>query len=67
VKNSDGSTPTIEVITVGELMSRLGRKVEGVNLLEINTYLRSSKVYWLSFSKLYKLLSLKHLVGEKDQ
>lgn len=33
-----------EVITSGELMSRLGRKVEGVNLLEVENYLRSSKV-----------------------
>jgi chromosome transmission fidelity protein 1 len=33
-----------EVITVGELISRLGRKVEGVNLLQVNAYLRLSKV-----------------------
>lgn len=33
-----------EVITSGELMRRLGRKVEGVNLLEVEKYLRNSKV-----------------------
>ena len=31
-------------MTVGELMQRLGRKAEGVNLLEIESYLRSSRV-----------------------
>lgn len=34
----------IEVMTSGELLRRLGRKVEGVNLLEVEKYLRSSKV-----------------------
>lgn len=34
----------MEVMTSGELMSHLGRKVEGVNLLEIERYLRDSKV-----------------------
>lgn len=33
-----------EVVTPGELFQRLGRKVEGINLLDINQYLRSSKV-----------------------
>ena len=34
----------VEVMTSGELMARLGRKAEGVNLLEIEKYLRESKV-----------------------
>ena len=33
-----------EVFTSGDLMGRLGRKFEGVNLLEIEKYLRNSKV-----------------------
>ena len=32
------------MLTSGELMARLGRKAEGVNLLEIEKYLRESKV-----------------------
>lgn len=36
--------PAGDVMTSGELMTRLGRKVEGVNLLEIEKYLRGSKV-----------------------
>jgi len=34
----------VEVMTPGELLQRLGRKTEGVNLLEIEAYLRSSKI-----------------------
>ena len=33
-----------EVHTSGELLRRLGRKVEGINLLEIESYLRKSKI-----------------------
>ncbi|KZP31421.1 DNA repair helicase [Athelia psychrophila] len=33
-----------EIMTVAELMPRLGRKVEGTNLLEIEEYLRTSKI-----------------------
>ncbi|KAJ3553369.1 hypothetical protein NM688_g3650 [Phlebia brevispora] len=33
-----------EMMTSGELLRRLGRKVEGVNLLEVEKYLRNSKV-----------------------
>lgn len=36
--------PDVEVMTSGELMHKLGRKAEGVNLLEIEKYLRESKV-----------------------
>ncbi|KAI1785288.1 DNA repair helicase [Ganoderma leucocontextum] len=36
--------PGVEVMTSGELMARLGRKAEGVNLLEIEKYLRESKI-----------------------
>lgn len=39
-----GTSSNIEVITSGELMARLGRKVEGINLLEIESYLKKSKV-----------------------
>jgi chromosome transmission fidelity protein 1 len=40
----------VEVMTVVELMQRLGRKAEGINMLEIEAYLRSSKVVVISFS-----------------
>ena len=43
-KAPGGQSPVTEVITPGELMRRLGRKVEGVNLLEVERYLRDSKV-----------------------
>lgn len=47
-KGNPGSGKTrgqgVEVMTPGELLQRLGRKSEGVNLLEVETYLRSSKV-----------------------
>lgn len=33
-----------EVMTVGELVLRMGRQAEGINLLEVNLYLKSSKV-----------------------
>ncbi|KAH9949242.1 DNA repair helicase [Amylocystis lapponica] len=33
-----------EVLTPGELLARLGRKTEGVNLLEVAAYLHSSKI-----------------------
>ncbi|CCM02979.1 uncharacterized protein FIBRA_05094 [Fibroporia radiculosa] len=36
--------PGVEVMTPGELLQRLGRKTEGVNLLEIEVYLRNSKI-----------------------
>lgn len=38
-----------EVMTVVELLARLGRKATGVNLLEIEAYLRRSKVICLVF------------------
>jgi hypothetical protein len=34
----------VEVMTVADLLGRLGRKISGMNLLEIEGYLRSSKV-----------------------
>lgn len=41
----DGAVlPSAEVLTSGELMTRLGRKVEGVNLLDIEKYLKNSKI-----------------------
>lgn len=38
-----------EIMNVGELMQRLGRKAEGINMLEVEAYLRSSKVLAWSF------------------
>ncbi|OCH93459.1 DNA repair helicase [Obba rivulosa] len=41
----DGAgTENIEIMAPGELLSRLGRKTEGVNLLEVEAYLRRSKI-----------------------
>ncbi|KAI0703917.1 DNA repair helicase [Earliella scabrosa] len=37
-------TSEVVVLTSGELTQRLGRKAEGVNLLEIEKYLRESKI-----------------------
>ncbi len=34
----------MEVMTVGDLIGRLGKKVAGINLLEIEAYLKRSKV-----------------------
>ncbi|KAJ3002330.1 hypothetical protein NUW54_g5905 [Trametes sanguinea] len=36
--------PDVEVMTSAELLGRLGRKTEGVNLLEVEKYLRDSKI-----------------------
>ncbi|KAI9068626.1 DNA repair helicase [Trametes sanguinea] len=36
--------PDVEVMTSAELLGRLGRKTEGVNLLEVEKYLRESKI-----------------------
>jgi chromosome transmission fidelity protein 1 len=33
-----------EIITVGNLLSRLGKNVDGINLLEITDYLRKSRI-----------------------
>jgi chromosome transmission fidelity protein 1 len=38
-----------EVLTIVELIHHLGRHVEGINLLEIGNYLRSSKVSTICF------------------
>jgi chromosome transmission fidelity protein 1 len=43
----------VEVITVAELMQRLGRKAEGINMLEVETYLRSSKVLTFLFQQAF--------------
>ena len=43
-KQSHTGKNAVEVMTSGELLRRLGRKVEGVNLLEVERYLRESKV-----------------------
>ncbi|KAI0359225.1 DNA repair helicase [Trametes cingulata] len=39
-----GKGPEVEVMTSAELLQRLGRKTEGVNLLEVERYLRESKI-----------------------
>jgi hypothetical protein len=52
-KQLDGG---VEVMTVAELMQRLGRKAESINLLEIESYIRSSKV--LIFLSRYRIRSL---------
>lgn len=44
--------PNVKVMTAGELMTRLGRKVEGINLLEVEKYLRNSKVSMPAFLRL---------------
>ncbi|THG98434.1 hypothetical protein EW026_g3750 [Hermanssonia centrifuga] len=43
VKGGPSQAHKTEVMTSGELLRRLGRKVEGINLLEVETYLRQSK------------------------
>jgi chromosome transmission fidelity protein 1 len=43
-KNGKADASKVEVMTVADLLDRLGRKVAGVNLLEIEAYLKSSKV-----------------------
>lgn len=49
-------------MTVGELVQRLGRKAEGVNMLEIESYLRSSKV--CQFILRNNHLDSKHLLAD---
>lgn len=46
--DSKKAAENTEVMTVGDFVQRLGRKVEGINLLEIEAYLRESKVGSLS-------------------
>jgi chromosome transmission fidelity protein 1 len=43
-KEGGGTSKKAEVMTVAELMEKLGKKAAGINLLEIVAYLRSSKV-----------------------
>jgi chromosome transmission fidelity protein 1 len=47
-KQGSTANPT-EVMTVGELVLRMGRKAEGINLLEVNSYLQSSKASCILF------------------
>ncbi|KAF8895275.1 helicase C-terminal domain-containing protein [Infundibulicybe gibba] len=39
-----GNAEKVEMVNVLELMERLGRKAAGINLLEVEKYLRSSKI-----------------------
>ncbi|KAJ7432344.1 helicase C-terminal domain-containing protein [Mycena latifolia] len=43
-QTSKADKSKVEVMTVADLLDRLGRKMSGVNLLEIEGYLRSSKI-----------------------
>ncbi|KAJ6584730.1 helicase C-terminal domain-containing protein [Mycena capillaripes] len=43
-KNGKSDATKVEVMTVADLLERLGRKVGGINLLEIEAYLKSSKI-----------------------
>ena len=45
-------------MTSGELMARLGRKAEGVNLLEIEKYLRESKVRHQRLCSLWRTVGM---------
>lgn len=64
-RQADGEK--VEVMTVAELLERLGRKAAGVNLLEIAAYLRRSKVTCLAFLYLMKTWFLPVSLGcEKD-
>ncbi|KAI8994116.1 DNA repair helicase [Trametes punicea] len=44
VDKSKPRSPDVEVMTSAELLQRLGRKTEGINLLEVEKYLRESKI-----------------------
>lgn len=37
-----------EVLTISNFMERLGRKAVGINIVEIEAYLKRSKVYYIS-------------------
>jgi len=41
---AEEKTEKVQVITVAELLERLGRKAAGINLLEVERYLKESKV-----------------------
>ncbi|KIY49612.1 DNA repair helicase [Fistulina hepatica ATCC 64428] len=40
----DGDGDSVEIMTTNELLERLGQKAAGVNLLEVERYLKSSKI-----------------------
>ena len=46
VKLGSDNHNTVEVMTIPEFMAHLGRKASGINLLEIEKYLKTSKVYY---------------------
>jgi len=41
---AEGETEKVQVITVTELLEQMGRKAAGINLLEVERYLKDSKV-----------------------
>lgn len=41
----------IEIMTVAQLMEKLGRRVAGINFLEVETYLKQSKARLSGFEK----------------
>ena len=53
-KTMPGIMEKVEVITPAQLIERLGRKVLGINVLEIERYLKTSKV-WIFFMLYYSV------------
>jgi chromosome transmission fidelity protein 1 len=49
-KHGRADSEKSEIITVAELLERLGRKAAAVNLLEIAGYLRKSKVFLIALT-----------------
>jgi hypothetical protein len=49
---------TTEVMTVDDLLSKLGGKLEEINFLEIQTYLRKSKVWCCPPFVVWRYLSM---------
>lgn len=60
-----GQASRQEVVTPGELVRRLGRKVEAVNLLDINSYLRSSKVCFFSIDGSWLAIDVPRQIARK--
>ena len=52
-KSGDGAprSHVTEVLSVRELVGRMGKNIEGINLLDIRSYLENSKVLTISVSK----------------
>jgi hypothetical protein len=48
---SEWSSKEAQIMSSAELLEKLGRKVVGINMLEIEQYLRSSKVGFILLSE----------------